>query len=94
MTDLRVTTTQGADTVLKDTAIGAFNPSLRGELLRPSDPGYETVRTIWNALSGSTTCFSLTTGRGIGLPFQSGALQRSQARQFSGQITLPRRSWT
>jgi hypothetical protein len=50
MTDLRVTTTQGADTVLKDTTIEAFKTSLRGELLRPTDPGYETARTIWNAL--------------------------------------------
>jgi len=50
MTDLRVTTTQGADTVLKGTAIEAFKTSLRGELLRPTDSGYETARTIWNAL--------------------------------------------
>lgn len=33
----------------------------------------------------------LICGRGIGLPSQSGALQPSQARQFSGRITLPRR---
>jgi hypothetical protein len=52
MTDLRVTTMKGADTVLKDTAIEAFRTSLRGELLRPTDPGYETARTIWNALIG------------------------------------------
>jgi FAD/FMN-containing dehydrogenase len=50
MTDLRVTTTQGADTVLKDTAIEAFRTSLRGELLRPTDSGYETARTIWNGM--------------------------------------------
>ena len=31
-------------------------------------------------------------GRGIALPFQSDALQRSQARQLSGQTTLPWRS--
>jgi FAD binding domain/Berberine and berberine like len=50
MTDLRVTTMQGTDTVLKETAIEAFRTSLRGELLRPADPGYDTARTLWNAL--------------------------------------------
>jgi len=37
MTDLRVTTMKGADTVLKNTAIEAFRTSVRGELLRPAD---------------------------------------------------------
>ena len=35
MAELRVTTMQGTDTVLKDTAIEAFRTSVRGELLRP-----------------------------------------------------------
>src|SRR5262245_42656195 len=50
MAELRVTTTQGADTVLTDTAIEAFRTSLRGELLRPVDAGYETARKVWNGM--------------------------------------------
>ena len=50
MTDLRVTTMQGADTVLKETAIEAFRTSLRGELLRPADAGYDAARKVWNAM--------------------------------------------
>jgi FAD/FMN-containing dehydrogenase len=50
MAELRVTTTQGADTVLKDTAIEAFRTSVHGELLRPVDAGYETARKVWNGM--------------------------------------------
>jgi hypothetical protein len=50
MADLRVTTMQGADTVLTDTAIEAFRTSVRGELLRPVDVGYETARKVWNGM--------------------------------------------
>jgi FAD/FMN-containing dehydrogenase len=50
MAELRVTTTQGADTVLTDTAIEAFRTRLRGELLRPCDSGYETARKVWNGM--------------------------------------------
>src|SRR4030095_10872182 len=49
-TDLRVTTMQGADIVLKATAIEAFRSSVRGELLRPVDAGYETARKVWNGM--------------------------------------------
>ena len=50
MAELRVTTMQGTDTVLKDTAIEAFRTSVRGELLRPCDTGYETTRKVWNGM--------------------------------------------
>jgi FAD/FMN-containing dehydrogenase len=50
MADLRITTIQGVDTVLKDTAIEAFRTTLRGELLCPVDAGYETARKVWNGM--------------------------------------------
>lgn len=50
MTELRVTTTQGADTGLQEPVVEAFQASLRGELLRPGDAGYEDARTIHNAM--------------------------------------------
>jgi FAD/FMN-containing dehydrogenase len=50
MAELRIATTQGADTVLPDTAIEAFRTSVRGELLRPIDAGYETARKVWNGM--------------------------------------------
>ena len=31
-------------------AIQAFAASIRGELLGPGDPGYDTARTVWNAM--------------------------------------------
>ena len=50
MAELRITTMQGTDTVLTDTAIEAFRSSVRGELLRPVDAGYETARKVWNGM--------------------------------------------
>ena len=50
MVDLRIATTAGADTTLKETAVEEFKASLRGELLQPGDVGYDEARTIWNAM--------------------------------------------
>ncbi len=50
MVDLKVTTTTGADTVLKEAAVEELRGNLRGELLCPSDDGYDEARSIWNAM--------------------------------------------
>ena len=50
MADLRVTTIQGTDTVLTDTAIASFRTSVRGELVCATDAGYETARKVWNGM--------------------------------------------
>src|SRR5215207_8865398 len=50
MEDLRVATTTGTDTVLEEVAVEEFKAGLRGELLRPSEEGYEEARTVWNAM--------------------------------------------
>jgi FAD/FMN-containing dehydrogenase len=50
MADLRITTMQGTDTVLKTTAIEAFRSSVRGELLCPVDAGYDDARKVWNGM--------------------------------------------
>jgi FAD/FMN-containing dehydrogenase len=50
MRELRVTTTQGADTGLEETVVEAFQTSLRGDLLRPGGEGYEEARTIHNGM--------------------------------------------
>src|SRR4029434_4528825 len=50
MAELRITTMQGTDTVLKDSAIEAFRSSVRGELLCATDAGYDTVRKVWNGM--------------------------------------------
>jgi FAD/FMN-containing dehydrogenase len=50
MTELRVTTIEGADTRLEDTVVEAFQASLRGELLRPGSPQYEDARKIHNGM--------------------------------------------
>ena len=41
MAELRITTMQGTDTVLKGTAIEAFRSSVRGELLSPTDASFD-----------------------------------------------------
>ena len=50
MRELRVTTTQGADTGLEDTVVEAFKASLRGVLLRPGDVRYDDTRKIHNGM--------------------------------------------
>src|SRR5207249_4490391 len=50
MAGLHVTTTTGMDTAIEDTAVAAFKASLRGELLRPGDPGYDDARKVWNGM--------------------------------------------
>ena len=50
MSDLKVTTTAGAETVLEEAAVEEFKSSLRGELLRPGDDGYDKARAIWNGM--------------------------------------------
>src|ERR671918_1360724 len=50
MRELRVTTTQGAETGLEDTIVEAFQASLRGALLHPGSEGYDDARTIHNGM--------------------------------------------
>jgi FAD/FMN-containing dehydrogenase len=50
MAGLRVLTTTGADTAIADAAVDAFTARLRGELLRPSAPGYDAARKVWNGM--------------------------------------------
>ena len=50
MADLRVTTTMGEETVLAEAAVEEFNDSLRGEMLRHGDEGYDEARTVFNAM--------------------------------------------
>lgn len=50
MADLRIITTSGAETVLKETAVEAFKASLRGKLLTADCAGYDEARAIWNAM--------------------------------------------
>lgn len=50
MADLQVTLTTGEKSMLQETAVVAFNSSLRGELLRSGEAGYDEARTLWNAM--------------------------------------------
>jgi FAD/FMN-containing dehydrogenase len=50
MAGLHVTTTTGADTMIEEPAVTAFQTRLRGELLRPDDPGYDDARKVWNGM--------------------------------------------
>ena len=48
MTDRGVLTTTGA--VLEEGAVEEFKASLRGQLLRPGDDGYDAARKVWNGM--------------------------------------------
>jgi FAD/FMN-containing dehydrogenase len=50
MAGLRVTTTQGAETILEGAVVEAFKSSLRGELIRSGDDSYNTARKVWNGM--------------------------------------------
>jgi len=50
MTDLRVITSEGADTILEEGAVRDFAASLRGPLLHPGDGGYNDARKVWNGM--------------------------------------------
>jgi FAD/FMN-containing dehydrogenase len=50
MTDLRITTAEGADAILEEAAVQDFAAGLRGPLLRPDDSGYDEARKVWNGM--------------------------------------------
>ena len=50
MAELRVTMNTGAETMLGEGVVDSLRASLRGQLLRAGDAGYDEARTIWNAL--------------------------------------------
>ena len=47
---MQVATTEGAVTALDEGALEGFKANLRGELVRPSDDGYDAGRKIFNAM--------------------------------------------
>ena len=50
MVDLRVTTINGADSMLKEADVESFTGSLRGPVFRPGDDGYDEARKLWNGM--------------------------------------------
>ena len=50
MTDMRVVTSEGADTILEEATVQGFAAGLRGPLLRPGDNGYDEARKVWNGM--------------------------------------------
>src|SRR5215831_16976098 len=50
MTDMRITTTTGADAILDGAAVDGFRASLRGSLFCPGDAGYDETRKVWNGM--------------------------------------------
>lgn len=50
MVDLRVTINTGAEAVLGGVVVEDFRASLRGELLRTGDDGYDAARKVFNGM--------------------------------------------
>jgi hypothetical protein len=50
MTDLRITTTYGAEAILEDAVVQELRAGLHGPLLCPGDAGYDEARKIWNGM--------------------------------------------
>ena len=50
MVDLQAATLAGGNTLVNEERIEEFRASLRGALIQPGDPDYDTARTVWNAM--------------------------------------------
>jgi FAD/FMN-containing dehydrogenase len=50
MGDRQVTVNTGAETMLSEDVVEAFRASLRGQLLRTGEDGYEEVRKVFNGM--------------------------------------------
>jgi FAD/FMN-containing dehydrogenase len=50
MTDLRITTSGGADAILEEAAVQGLKANLHGLLLQPGDAGYDEARKVWNGM--------------------------------------------
>ncbi len=50
MTGLRAVTKEGADRVVEEAALAAFEAGFRGTLLRPGAPSYDDARRVWNGM--------------------------------------------
>src|SRR6266511_4402457 len=50
MGERRIRTIDGKERALDDAVIDKFESSLRGALLRQTDPGYDAARTVWNGM--------------------------------------------
>jgi hypothetical protein len=53
MTDLRVITITGEETILAEATVQQFKATLRGALLRPGDDGYDASRKVLTPSSTS-----------------------------------------
>ena len=51
MVDLMVKTLTDGDLLLGEPAVEEFKKSLRGQLLRPDDEGYDQARNVWNGMT-------------------------------------------
>jgi hypothetical protein len=47
---LHVTTVDGSQTGIEATEVAAFQASLRGEVLRDGNAGYDDARKVWNGM--------------------------------------------
>jgi len=48
--DLPARTLEGGETLLRASSVEALAGNLRGDLLVPADPGYDTARRLWNGM--------------------------------------------
>jgi FAD/FMN-containing dehydrogenase len=50
MSDVRVITTDGGETILESATVESFAGGLRGRLLQPGAEGYDNSRKVWNGM--------------------------------------------
>lgn len=50
MADLKLADAHGGERIVPNTEVERFTGKFKGEVLRPTDPGYDEARTVWNAM--------------------------------------------
>ena len=50
ITDLKITTKTGSDTIIEDAEVRELRDTLHDPLLSPADAGYDDARKVWNGM--------------------------------------------
>jgi FAD/FMN-containing dehydrogenase len=102
MAGLQITTRSNGEIILQEETVRKFKESLRGELIRTGDAGYDEARSIWNAMidrrpaliasclgvADVVTCVNFAREHGITLSIKGGGHNISGLAVSDGGLML------